>query len=89
MWPEKYFVDLGKLLEKNNYTVVLFGGKNDKQICENIASELSSPINLCNDDDIFQTAADMKKCRLLYCNDSGLMHTATAMNVPVIAFFGK
>ena len=89
MWPEEYFVDLGKLLEKNNYTVVLFGGKNDKQVCENIASELSSPINLCNDDDIFQTAADMKKCLLLYCNDSGLMHTAAAMNVPVIAFFGS
>ena len=89
MWPTDYYIELGRLLEKNNYKVVLFGGENDKQICLKIASELKFAINLCNDDDILQTASDMKMCRLIFCNDSGLMHTATAMHVPVIAFFGS
>lgn len=89
MWLEEYFIKLGKLLEGSNNKVVLFGGKDDKEVCEKIASNLSSAINLCNDNNILQTAADMKCCKVIYCNDSGLMHTATAVSVPVIAFFGS
>jgi heptosyltransferase-2 len=89
MWPKKYFIHLGKLLEGSGYKVVLFGGKDDNQICTRIAPQLSSAINLCNDNDILQTAADMKMCDAIYCNDSGLMHTATAVNIPVITFFGS
>ncbi len=89
MWPEEYFIQLGKLLNENGYKIVLFGGKDDIKVCERISSKLSSVINLCNDNNILQTAADMKCCKVIYCNDSGLMHTATAVNVPVIAFFGS
>jgi len=89
MWPEEYFIQLSKLLYENGYKIVLFGGKDDIKVCERISSKLSSVINLCNDNNILQTAADMKCCKVIYCNDSGLMHTATAVNVPVIAFFGS
>ena len=78
MWSKEYFVELGRLLEKN-----------DKQLCDEIKSLLPKAINLSNDNDILQTAADMKMCKTLFCNDSGLMHTATAVKVPVIAFFGS
>jgi lipopolysaccharide heptosyltransferase II len=89
MWPEEYFIELGKLLNENGFKVALFGGKNDIEVCERIASNLLSSINLCNDDNILQTAADMKCCKVIYCNDSGLMHVATAVKIPVIAFFGS
>jgi len=89
MWPEEYFIQLGKLLTKNGFKIVLFGGKDDRKVCERISSKLSSAINLCNDNNILQTAADMKCCKVIYCNDSGLMHTAAAVNIPVIAFFGS
>jgi lipopolysaccharide heptosyltransferase II len=89
MWPEEYFIQLGKLLNENGFNIVLFGGKDDIKVCERISSKLASAINLCNDNNILQTAADMKCCTVILCNDSGLMHTATAVNIPVIAFFGS
>ncbi len=89
MWPTQNFISFGKLLEDKGYTVVLFGGKEDQEVCKEISSNLNSPINLSNENDILQTAADMKECKVIYCNDSGLMHTASAVNIPVIAFFGS
>ncbi len=50
---------------------------------------MRNPINLCNENDVMQTAANMMMCNVVYCNDSGLMHLATAVNIPVIAFFGS
>lgn len=89
MWPIEYFILLGKLLEQNGYTVVLFGGREDHHVCEEILYNLKTAINLCSENDILQTAADMKTCKVVYCNDSGLMHTATAVDIPVITFFGS
>lgn len=88
-WPKGYYTELGTLLESNKYKVVLLGGKDDKDLCNEIANELSNPINLCKKNNVMQTAADMMMCKVVYCNDSGLMHLATAVNVPVIAFFGS
>jgi heptosyltransferase-2 len=89
MWLEEYFIQLSNLLIENRFKIVIFGGKDDIKVCERISSKISSAINLCNDNNILQTAADMKCCKVIYCNDSGLMHTATAVNIPVIAFFGS
>ena len=88
-WPKGYYTELGKLLESNKSKVVLLGGKDDQDLCNEIAKELSNSINLCNENDVMQTAADMMMCKVVYCNDSGLMHLATAVNVPAIAFFGS
>jgi len=89
MWPEEYYIKLGNILSGNGNKVVLFGGNNDKQICNKIADNIENSINLCNDDNIFQTAIDMKNCLAIICNDSGYMHVASALKVPVLAFFGS
>jgi heptosyltransferase-2 len=89
MWPKEYYIELGKKLIDNSFNVVLFGGLDDKVICDEISQSLSKCINLCNENDILQTAADMKLCQTIICNDSGLMHTACAVRVPVIAIFGS
>ena len=88
-WHKGYYTELGKLLESNKYKVVLLGGKDDQDLCDEIAKELSNPINLCNENDVMQTAANMMMCNVVYSNDSGLMHLASAVNIPVIAFFGS
>ena len=87
-WPKEYFIELGKKLEFANYKVVLFGGPDEAQICSDIEIELKNVLNLCNKS-LLQVAADMKMCKAIYTNDSGLMHIASAVKVPVVAFFGS
>ena len=88
-WPKEYFIELGNKLEQSGYIIVLFGGKIDKEICAEIHKALPSSINLSNNDDLLQTAAEMKLCKAVVCNDSGLMHTASATGTKVIAIFGS
>ena len=89
MWPSYYYIYLCKMLTVNDFTVVLLGGKKDKEICNEISELFPKAINLCNEDDILQTVTNMKKCRAIVCNDSGLMHAACAAGVPVVSFFGS
>jgi lipopolysaccharide heptosyltransferase II len=89
MWPKQYYAELGNLLMNRGYLVVLFGGKSDLQICYELSVKIPGAINLCNDDKIFNTAIDMKKCRAIVCNDSGLMHIACSLNIFVLAIFGS
>ena len=89
MWPKENYINLGNLLIKENFDIVLLGGSEDKIVCEEISAQIPGSVNLSNNDDILQTAADMKKCDAIVCNDSGLMHTACAEKVPVLVFFGS
>ena len=88
-WPEDYYISLGKKLSDEGKTVVLFGGKDDMQLCEEISKSIFNSIDLSNNNNLLLTAANMKECKAIVCNDSGLMHTACAMKVPVLAFFGS
>jgi len=88
-WPKEYFIELGNKLTQDGYTIVLFGGKIDKEICTELVDKISGAINLSNNDELLQTAADMKLCKAVVCNDSGLMHTASAAGTKVITIFGS
>lgn len=88
-WPVEYYIQLSRFLIQNNFNVVLFGGKIDREICKQIEREVPDVLNLQNDDDILQTASDMKLCSAVVCNDSGLMHAASAVGVKVLTIFGS
>ncbi len=88
-WPKDYYVSLGKKLNDDGYRIVLFGGKDDKDLCKEISNEIPGSIDLSNDNDLLSTAVNMKECLAIVCNDSGLMHAASAMKVPVLVFFGS
>ena len=87
-WPKDYFIELGKKLESANYKILLFGGPGEVQTCDEIMNALKSAQNLCGTS-LLQLVADMKMCKVIYTNDSGLMHIASAVKVPVVAFFGS
>ena len=88
-WPKEYFIELGNKLTQDGYMIVLFGGKIDKEICAELVDKIPDAINLSNNDELLQTAADIKLCKAIICNDSGLMHTASATGTNVIAIFGS
>ncbi len=89
MWPAEYYEKLGILLSEAGYRIVLLGGSDDLALCTEISEKISGSVNLCNEDDLLQTAADMKCCTAVVCNDSGMMHTACAAGIPVLTFFGS
>ncbi|MBA4407450.1 hypothetical protein C0389_09260 [bacterium] len=88
-WPLEYFIQLGNELIKTGYKSVVFGGKTDAELCRKISDNIPGSFNLQNDDNLLQTATDMKKCEVILTNDSGLMHTASAVGVPLISIFGS
>ena len=88
-WLKKHFIELCKLLNDNGFKPVLFGGKFDKELCDEIKQKIPNAINLCNDNDILKTAADMKKCIAVVSNDSGLMHTAVSVGCKVAMIAGS
>lgn len=88
-WTKENFIKLGKMLGDAGFSVALFGGKSDRELCEEISKELPGSIDLSTDDDILQLAKDMRQCKAVVCNDSGLMHTACAVKVPVVAIYGS
>ena len=92
IWPvEKYNTLLKKISSKNQNIKFIFVGSNiEKNLYYN---KLISGIDLEFIVDLFGstltlTAAYMKKSNLFIGNDSGLMHLATACNLPTIALFG-
>ncbi len=89
MWPKEYFVELGNELIKLNFKIVLFGGRDDIEICKEISSKIDGSVNLANDNNLLELAANMKLCKVVICNDSGLMHTALAVNLPIVSIFGS
>jgi ADP-heptose:LPS heptosyltransferase len=88
-WPRDYYISLGKKLSNTEKTIALFGGKEDREICEEISKGIPNSIDLSNDNDLLLTAVNVKECIAIACNDSGLMHTACAMKIPVLAFWGS
>jgi heptosyltransferase-2 len=89
MWPEDYYITIGKKLNEAGYSIILFGGKDDRELCDRISKEIPGSQDLSNDNDLLLTAVNMKECIAVVCNDSGLMHTACAVKVPVLAFYGS
>lgn len=90
-YPSKKFADLAKsLIENYNAGITLFGGKQDIQICKEINQLTGNKLkDLSGSDSILETVKNLKEIDLLITNDTGVMHLASACNIPIIAIFGS
>jgi heptosyltransferase II len=86
-WNEDYFAELGRLLKKGGWEVILIGSLQDKELCYRI-SDKSKVINLAGVTTLPQTTYLLSLSKLLITNDSSPIHLAGLVNCPVIAIFG-
>lgn len=84
-WPLAYFQEVVDELVQNGYSVILFGGKEDIELCKQIHG--ARVYCFCGQLTPLETAEMMKYCRLVITNDTGPMHLAYAVGIPVIALF--
>ncbi len=93
-WPvERFIAAAKKIQQQTNCAWILFGGKGDVEITNQIASQLpasnSQLLNLAGQTSLRELMALLKLCRVLLTNDSGPMHVAAALGTPVVVPFGS
>ena len=86
--PQKFGALADRICEVLGAEALIFGGPDELQIKEKVASVMKQPHRIMEPLHLQMTAALMKACKLCLCNDSGLMHIAACSGVPVIALFG-
>jgi len=95
-WPAEYFGELAVNCIRQGQQVAVLGGKQDVELAKIIEQMVSGQerekarlLNLVGALSLAESAAVIKKCRLLVANDSGLMHVAEAVGTPLLAVFGS
>jgi heptosyltransferase-2 len=100
-WPAEKFIAAAQDIQKQTNCVwLIFGGKGDAAIANQIASQLPAPnpqlpasnfqlLNLAGQTSLRELMALLKSCRVLLTNDTGPMHLAAALGTPVVVPFGS
>ena len=81
-----------KLISKdNNINIILIGSGNAKDSAKVIFDKFSNHnvINCVAKFTFKQTSQIIKQAQILLCCDGGLMHSANAVNTPIVALFAK
>jgi len=89
-WPKDRFAALAELFLAEGNNVLLVGGRDDVDLCNEIAN-LVGPgrvINAAGKFSLLGSAELLRRCKLLVSNDSAPMHLAVAVGTPVVAIFG-
>jgi heptosyltransferase-2 len=95
-WPAEKFIAAAKeIQQQTNCVWLIFGGKNDVELADRIASGIQPPAasrqpqNLAGKTTLRELMALLKCCRVLLTNDTGPMHVAAALGTPVVVPFGS
>ena len=90
-WLKERYAELARRLVDQGFTIMLFGGKEDEKLCEEIQHAVSRPDKIASAAgklSLLESAELLRRCKILICNDSAPMHLAVAMRTPVVAIFG-
>ena len=88
-WPPHHWIALVRRLVEAGNDVVTLGGPDDLGVAEVVAAAGEErAASAAGGFDLLGTAALLKRARALVSGDTGLMHLATAVEVPVVALFG-
>jgi heptosyltransferase-2 len=89
-WPKEHFIGLAVKLQQSGCVVVLIGGPEDRQLCEEIygSSMDGNIVSTAGELTLLQSASLIKRCRAVVSNDSAPMHLALASRTPVVVIYG-
>jgi ADP-heptose:LPS heptosyltransferase len=86
-WGVEQFRDLAQRIHATGGDVVVVGGKEDRQLGEEIVGDRGG-INLAGRTSLVETAAVIKQSTLLVSGDSGVLHIAVGLDKPTVSLFG-
>ena len=78
------------IISKIKFPVLIIGGESDKKVSLQILDSLKKDnvFDLCGETTIDQSAYLMKNSKLVLTNDTGMMHIASAFDIPIVSFLG-
>lgn len=93
-WPERHFAALCDYAVTRGMNVWILGGPKDRTIAGNIMGLLSTQaaqhtVDLTGETSLIDVIDLLGTCALVVSNDSGLMHIASAVEVPVVVLYGS
>jgi len=90
MWETQNFIKLMELLDKecNHPSFFIFGSKNEIPLAKDFNNLPYKLYIYVGNLTLNQLVEKVGSCDILITNDSGLMHIASACNVPIVAIFG-
>ncbi|MCH8619847.1 lipopolysaccharide heptosyltransferase II [Undibacterium sp. TS12] len=89
-WPVTHFSELAKTVWATDpqAQIVLLGSPKDRDVCQQIQSACPQVHQLAGKTSLDQALALIAASHAMVSNDSGLLHIASALNIPVIAIYG-
>lgn len=89
-WLAEGFVKTARhLMKEKSAFIIVHGGREDKDQCENIASDIGpGAFSLAGTLSLPESAALLKISTLVVANDSGLLHLAQSQKRPVVGIYG-
>lgn len=88
-YPERFAEVAGKLAEKWQAKIIVFGGSGEAPLAAEIERRLEGGcLNLAGKTGIRELMTLIRRCNFFITNDSGPMHIAAAFGVPLVAVFG-
>ncbi len=91
-WPEEFFSEtITYLFREHGWRSLLLGSAAEVSTIENILARVpdGAAISVAGKFSILESAALIRRCRVLVSNDSGLMHVGNALGIPMVAIFGS
>ena len=88
-WPIERFIEVGQYLNvKYNAGIIITGNSKEAEKAEVFKRTIGGNVLIAAGKlTLLQTAELLKRCHLLVSNDTGIVHIASAVNLPIAAVF--
>jgi ADP-heptose:LPS heptosyltransferase len=83
-------MQITNVISKIELPILFIGGESEKKISSQIINSMkcNNVSDLCGKTSIDESAYLIKKSKLVLTNDTGMMHIASAFDIPIISFWG-